>query len=117
MAKRQPPVLRGSNSETLIQVKGERHHVTLIGYGIKGERGAGGRDGTDGVDGSGDKSYVHNQPLPASVWTVVHALEKFPAVQVVDSTGALVDGDVRFIDMNTLELRFVAGFSGKAFLN
>lgn len=64
-----------------------------------------------------DKNYVHNQIAPSQVWTVIHNLQKHPAVSVVDSSGEVVIGDVLYLDENTVELRFNGEFSGKAYFN
>jgi hypothetical protein len=41
----------------------------------------------------------------------------FPSVEVVDSAGTLVIGDISYIDNNSLTVSFVAAFGGKAYLN
>lgn len=64
-----------------------------------------------------DKHYVHIQSMPASVWTVRHGLNKYPAVTVVDSAGTEVIGAVEYIDVNNVQLTFVGEFSGKAIFN
>lgn len=67
--------------------------------------------------GHGDLNFVFTQSVPATSWTIVHDLGKNPAVAVVDSAGAWVVGDVTYIDINTLRIDFVGGFSGQAYLN
>lgn len=64
-----------------------------------------------------DRHYVHNQPNPAGVWTVIHNLEKFPSPVVVDSSGREVEGDIRHLDTNRLTITFQSSFSGKAYCN
>lgn len=66
---------------------------------------------------SGDKTYRHVQGAASDSWTVVHGLGKFPAVFVVDSAGTLVDGDVAYIDQNTVVVTFSSPFSGEAYFN
>jgi hypothetical protein len=69
---------------------------------------------------SGDKNYVHEQLTPATSWTVVHNLGKRPAIQVWDSSGRMVEGDVVFDasnPVNRLTITFSAAFSGKAVCN
>jgi len=70
-----------------------------------------------GGNESGDKTYVHIQNVAATVWTVPHNMGKFPSVSVVDSGNTEVEGDVIFIDVNTIELRFSSAFGGKAYFN
>jgi hypothetical protein len=67
--------------------------------------------------GTGDKNYIHDQGIPAIVWTVNHGLNKRPSPVVVDSSGAEVEGEVEHIDDNTLTITFSAIFSGKAYIN
>jgi hypothetical protein len=66
---------------------------------------------------SGDKYYQHVQAVASDEWLVVHNLEKHPAVSVIDSSGAEVEGCVEYIDNNTIRIRFSASFAGKAALN
>lgn len=66
---------------------------------------------------SHDHSYVHEQGLPSSVWTIVHNLNRKPSITVVDSADAVVEGKKEYIDKNTIKITFNATFSGKAYLN
>jgi len=62
-------------------------------------------------------NYEHTQLLAADVWTVVHHLDKKPAVTVVDSADTVVVGEVLYLNNDTVELRFIGQFSGKAYFN
>lgn len=62
-------------------------------------------------------TYVFNQASPLATWTIVHDLNRFPSATVVDSTGALVEGDVLYVDSNNITLSFAGAFSGIAYLN
>jgi hypothetical protein len=66
---------------------------------------------------AGGQSYVHTQAVPAIQWDIVHNLGYFPGVNVVDSAGTEVEGEVSYIDANTVRVKFNAGFSGKAYLS
>jgi hypothetical protein len=66
---------------------------------------------------SGDKTYIHKQNSAASVWVVVHNLDKYPSVTVQDSGGNLVVGSITYNSTNSLTLQFSAPFSGTAYLN
>jgi hypothetical protein len=70
-----------------------------------------------GAGGGADKNYVHNQGLAASVWDIAHNLGKRPSVTVVDSGATLVEGDIHYVDDNTVQLTFSAAFAGAAYLN
>lgn len=62
-------------------------------------------------------TYVHEQTTPSDVWTITHNLNKYPSIVVLDSGGSEVIGDSRYIDSNTVELKFSGGFSGTAYLS
>ena len=64
-----------------------------------------------------DKTYIYDQTVPSSVWTIEHNLEKFPAVNIVDSAGTEVIGAIDYIDINTVVITFTGAFSGRAFFN
>ena len=67
--------------------------------------------------GGGDKNFVYTQPTPSLVWNVVHNLDKYPSVSVVDSAGTTVFGNVQYINVNELTITFKGAFSGKAYIN
>lgn len=64
-----------------------------------------------------DANYVHDQATPSASWTVAHNLGKRPAVQVIDTAGTQVEGDVTWLDDNSVRIIFSAPFSGKAYCN
>lgn len=72
-----------------------------------------------GINGSngGDKFFKFVQSVPSSIWEIEHNLNKNPSVTVVDSAENVVIGDVEYINSNKLIIRFISGFSGKAYLN
>ena len=63
------------------------------------------------------ETYIHTQNPASDVWTIHHNLNNYPAVDVIDSAGNVVIGDVRYEDRNTVVITFKAAFSGKAYLN
>lgn len=67
--------------------------------------------------GGGDKFFEYEQMTPEDQWRIVHPLDKFPSVTVVDSGGNVVVGDVEYVDKATIVLTFQSAFSGKAYLN
>lgn len=67
--------------------------------------------------GGGDKNFVYSQSTPAAVWNIVHNLDKYPSVSVVDSAGTAVFGNVLYVSINEVTITFSGGFSGKAFFN
>jgi hypothetical protein len=85
-------------------VDGQDYFISLLGN-------------TSGGGGGGDKNFVYNQPTPSLVWDVVHNLDKYPSVSVVDSAGTTVFGNVRYRNVNELTITFKGAFSGKAYIN
>lgn len=69
------------------------------------------------VEGAGDKEYVFTQSVAEKEWEIVHDLDKYPSVTIVDSGGNEVVGDVTYLTKNKLTVSFTAPFSGKAYLN
>lgn len=69
------------------------------------------------AQGGSDKHYTYLQPSASDRWLVEHNLNKFPSVQVVDSAGSIVVGEITYIDRNSLEIKFSGKFSGRAYLN
>lgn len=64
-----------------------------------------------------DKHYTHVQSVAASIWSVMHNLSKHPSVITVDSADTQMIGQVEYIDLNNIEIRFSAPYSGKAYFN
>lgn len=64
-----------------------------------------------------DQTYIHNQTIASDIWRITHDLGKFPSVDVVDSGGTVVEGDIQYIDESNLVITFSGAFSGTAYLN
>lgn len=62
-------------------------------------------------------AHIHTQSTPALTWNITHNLGKFPAVSVVDSADQEVIGEVEYINDSSLNVKFSAAFSGKAYIN
>ena len=89
--------------------------VYLETQGISGPPGPPGPQGPPG-DGAAS-SYTHVQSTPDDIWVIDHGLGFNPSVTVVDSGGAQVEGDVRYVSVVQVTITFSAGFSGKAYLS
>lgn len=85
--------------------------------GPAGATGATGPAGPAGADGKSHATYTFQQQVASNVWVVLHNLDCFPAVQVVDSAGNEVIGDIDYINNNQLVLNFTSAFAGVAYLN
>jgi hypothetical protein len=66
---------------------------------------------------SGDSTYVYTQHQASSIWIITHNLHKYVSVSVVDTGKSEIEGDVQYIDENTIQISFSAPFSGQAFCN
>ena len=70
------------------------------------------------LDSAADKHFVFEQEIPSDTWQITHNLEKRPSVTVVDSAGNMqMPDEVTYNDDNTITIKFVGSFAGKAFLN
>lgn len=67
--------------------------------------------------GGSDKNYVHTQGTASATWSIVHNLNKYASVTVVDSNNVVVHGEIEYINTNEVEITFRAAFSGEAYLN
>lgn len=70
-----------------------------------------------GTGGGGDLTYVHNQAVASTVWTVNHNLGKFPTPVVVDTAGNEFDTDIQHTSVNQLVATHSVATSGKVYCN
>lgn len=97
-----------------VTVQENQFDVVLAESGVQGPAGP---QGPAGDDAPAFATYVHNQNVPSSTWTIAHNLACYPAVAVVDSAANVVYGDVNYVSNNVLTVTFSGSFSGQAFLN
>lgn len=62
-------------------------------------------------------TFIHSQIAPLNEWNVLHNLNRYPAVTVVDSGGTVVFGDIQYVSENQVKIIFTSEFSGKAYLS
>lgn len=91
--------------------------ITVIEIGIAGPQGPPGPPGPPGSGSGGAAGYTHTQGVPASVWTINHALGFVPAVTVFNTLGDVVIGGIAHPTVNQAVLTFSAAFSGTAYLS
>ena len=119
--------------------------VEVIGSGPpgpQGEKGETGLQGSQGIQGEpgytpekgidyfteediteflsnvvNDKEFIYNQISPSATWNIVHSLNKFPSVAIVDTGNNVVIGEIHYVDANNIVVNFSFEFSGKAYLN
>lgn len=63
---------------------------------------------------SGDKTYVYEQVTPSKVWEYEHGLGKRPSVQVTDSAGTVIMGQITVNDGIRVRIEFNIAFWGYA---
>ena len=63
------------------------------------------------------ENYIHDQQVASITWVVTHNMNKYPAVNIVDTSNDIIMGEVRYNTLNQLTITFTAAVSGKAYLN
>jgi hypothetical protein len=96
--------------------------ITNIGsegpQGIQGVQGLTGAQGIQGLSGAERPiAYTHDQGVSASTWTIVHNLNFNPNITIIDSAGSVVEGEIEYLDTNSIRLTFSYAFSGNAYLS
>lgn len=82
--------------------------------GTPGPPGPSGPRGDSGPAGPGGSYSEFRFSSPATVWTIRHELAAYPVVTLVDLNGDQIDGDVSYVDPNTITVNFALPFSGAA---
>lgn len=90
--------------------------------GPQGERGFSGPEGPPGPVGPTGpagvlSTFVFTQSGLSAIWTIIHNLNCYPSVTVVDTGGTELIPDVNYINDDELVLMFANPTSGKAYLN
>ena len=84
--------------------------------GEPGPPGPAGPPGPQGPAGEGS-AFRYVQSIPATSWLINHLLGVYPNVTVVDTAGDVIVPEIRYIDVNQLELIFSAAVAGEAYLS
>jgi len=64
-----------------------------------------------------DKNLIFTQAVTNTTWVIAHNLNKRPAVQIFDTAGTPLRGQITHIDDNNINIFFNKAVSGKAYLN
>ena len=64
-----------------------------------------------------DANFVFEQTEASAEWVIVHNLNKYPAVSIIDSAGDEVVGNIHYDSLNQVTITFIGAFKGKATLN
>lgn len=62
-------------------------------------------------------TFIFNQSIASTTWTITHSLGFYPNVTVSDSAGTIIEGQVDYPNVNTVVLTFSSAFAGKAYLS
>ena len=86
--------------------------------GAAGPAGAAGAAGPQGPAGpaADNLTVVHDQASASATWTITHNQGRYPTVDIIDSAGNHVIGDIRHNSTNQLVATFDNAFAGKAII-
>ena len=63
------------------------------------------------------KTSVYEQGIASDTWTIVHNLNKYPSVVLVDSAGTVFYAEIQYDSLNQLTVKLNGATKGKAYLN
>ncbi len=78
-----------------------------------GPQGPAGPTGATGATGP-NTTLVHDQSSASATWTITHNQGRYPTVDIIDSAGNHVIGDIKHNSTNQLVATFDNAFAGKA---
>ena len=85
--------------------------------GPAGPAGAAGAAGPAGPAGPAtNTTVVHDQSSASATWTITHNQGRYPAIDIIDSAGNHVIGDIKHNSVNQLVATFDNAFAGKAII-
>tara|TARA_Y100001947_G_scaffold148485_1_gene145720 strand:+ start:522 stop:869 length:348 start_codon:yes stop_codon:yes gene_type:complete len=92
--------------------------LTETATGPQGPAGPAGPTGPAGADGSGaaNTTVVHDQASASATWTITHNQGRYPSIDIIDSSGNHVIGDIKHNSINQLVATFDNAFAGKAII-
>lgn len=67
-------------------------------------------------EGGAARSYLHTQAAPSLLWSVIHNLDRYPSVTVIDTANNSVIADVHYVDLNSLQITLLMATAGRAYL-
>lgn len=69
--------------------------------------------GRDGVQ----ITFTYTPPTANATWIIVHNLNRYPGIAIVDGSNRVVYADITYLDANTIQASFAFATSGTAYLN
>ena len=113
---RGPGTISGAGLPTYIDGQdGDIYIDTDTGY-YYGPKTAGEWSGVPLYLADTTRRHVHTQSAASATWTITHLLGGRPSVSVVDSSGTVVVGEVRYDSNTVVTVLFTTPFSGYAYL-
>lgn len=58
-------------------------------------------------------NYIHYQDELLDKWNIPHGLNRYPEVLILNEEGVTVECEIRYIDLNTIEIHSNIPFKGK----
>ena len=89
--------------------------LTDTASGPQGPAGPTGATGAAGDSGP-NTTVVHDQSSASATWTITHNQGRYPSVDIIDSAGNHVIGDIKHNSINQLVATFDNAFAGKAII-
>jgi hypothetical protein len=71
---------------------------------------------TGGTGTGTSPQFIYTQEDPLSSWTIIHPLNKYPSVSIVDLNGNVVYAEIQYTSLSIVVISFSIPFSGQAFL-
>ena len=86
--------------------------------GAAGPAGAAGATGPTGPAGpaADNLTVVHDQASASATWTINHNQGRYPSIDIIDSAGNHVIGDIKHNSVNQVVATFDNAFAGKAII-
>lgn len=110
-----------SDVEVLLQYVGGDVAVELVDDAVDAIEisfAEAGPQGLPGPTGASGGNYVHDQGVPAAIWTINHPLGYPPAgILVIDSSGAQCYGSIEILTALQVRINFGSAFSGICYLS
>jgi len=95
--------------------------LTETATGVQGPAGPAGPAGADGAAGpagpaADNITVVHDQASASATWTINHNQGRYPSIDIIDSAGNHVIGDIKHNSLNQVVATFDNAFAGKAII-
>ena len=66
---------------------------------------------------TGDKHFTYTEAVGSATWSITHNLQKMVSVNVQDTAGNTVHGEVNYTSLDTITITFISAVAGVAYLN